>query len=273
MMAEKLGLLPDIPEKLKEAAGDKRMNFGAALMTWAATEPRAMAAMPFVLAKTLGKAWDSASLAALWGVLMTAPKAFGKNAARAGFEPGFDQGDRIFQAILDHPEGLWVGEVNPEDNFKAIKTPSGKIEVYVPELEKEARELNAAIEAMDLELPTEYPLILNAGRHMKYNMNTLMRNPEWNRGKRACTVAVNPADASSLGITDGQQVKVSTDAGSEVGELQVSKQIRKGTVLIPHGFGLLYDGNTYGINVNQLTRNTHRDFLGDTASSVCALPH
>ncbi|GAB6146541.1 molybdopterin-containing oxidoreductase family protein [Desulfocicer niacini] len=262
MMAEKLGLIPDIPEKLKEAAGDKRMNFGAALMTWAATEPRAMAAMPFVLAKTLGKAWDSASLAALWGVLMTAPKAFGKNAARTGFEPGFDQGDRIFQAILDHPEGLWVGEVNPEGNFKAIKTPSGKIEVYVPELEKEARELNAAIEAMDLELPTEYPLILNAGRHMKYNMNTLMRNPEWNRGKRACTVAVNPADASSLGITDGQQVKVSTDAGSEVGELQVSKQIRKGTVLIPHGFGLLYDGNIYGINVNQLTRNTHRDFLG-----------
>jgi hypothetical protein len=33
-------------------------------------------------------------------------------------------------------------------------------------------------------------------------------------------------------------------------------------VLIPHGFGLLYDGQVYGINVNRLTKNTHRDFLG-----------
>ena len=262
IMAEKLGLIPDIPETLKEAAGDERMNFGAALMNWAATEPRAMAAMPFVLAKTLGKKWDSASLAALWGVLMTAPKAFRENAARAGFEPGIDQGDRIFQAILDLPQGLWVGKVNPKDNFKAIKTSSGKIELYVPELEKEAGELNPDTEAGNLELPKAYPMILNAGRHTKYNINTLMRNPEWNRDKRACTVAINPADAAILGIEDGQQVKVSTEAGSEVGELQVSDQVRKGTVLIPHGFGLNYNGTIYGMNVNRLTRNTHRDFLG-----------
>jgi len=262
LLADKLGLIPEIPDELFEAAGGNRMEFGAKLMEWAATEPKSLAAMPFVLAKTMGKQWDSAALAALWGLLMTAPKMFRKNAARIGFEPGLDQGDRIFQALLDTPEGLWVGEVDPDENLKAIKTPSGKVEVYVPELEADTKSLNAEREAKDLQMPDKYPLILNAGRHTRYNINTLMRNPEWNKGKRACTVCVNPADAQSMDLIDGQQVKVFTQAGSEVGELQVSDQIRKGTVLIPHGFGLIYDGNVYGINVNRLTKNTHRDPLG-----------
>jgi anaerobic selenocysteine-containing dehydrogenase len=193
---------------------------------------------------------------------MTAPKAFRKNAARAGFTTGLDQGDRIFQALLDNPQGLWVGQEDPDENFNAIRTPSGKIEVHIPELEEQTKGLDAISEAKDLKMPDAFPLILNAGRHTKYNINTLMRNPEWNKGKRACTVSVNPADAALMGLSDGQQVVVTTEAGSEKGELQVSPQIRQGTVLIPHGFGLIYDGSVYGINVNRLTKNTHRDPLG-----------
>jgi anaerobic selenocysteine-containing dehydrogenase len=262
LLADKLGLIPNIPDGLREAAKADRLTFGAKLMEWAATCPESLAAMPFVLAKTLGKEWDSAALAALWGILMTAPKAFRKNAARAGFTTGLDQGDRIFQALLDNPQGLWVGQEDPDENFNAIRTPSGKIEVHIPELEEQTKGLDAISEAKDLKMPDAFPLILNAGRHTKYNINTLMRNPEWNKGKRACTVSVNPADAALMGLSDGQQVVVTTEAGSEKGELQVSPQIRQGTVLIPHGFGLIYDGSVYGINVNRLTKNTHRDPLG-----------
>jgi len=262
LLAEKLGLIPEIPEALQQAAGGNRLNFGATLMQWAGTEPGAMAGMPFVLAKTLGREWDSAAKAGLWGLLMTAPKMFRENAARAGFAPGMDQGDRIFQALLDTPEGLSVGRADLENPMDSIKTPSGKIEIHIPELQEQARLLDAASESEDLKLPAEFPLILNAGRHMKYNANTLMRNPEWNKGHRACTVALNPADADALSLTDGHQVRVTTLAGSEVGELQISDQIRQGTVLIPHGFGLIYEGQVYGLNVNRLTKNTHRDPLG-----------
>lgn len=262
LMADQLGLIPDIPDDLQAAAKQDRLTFGAKLMEWAANEPRALDAMPFVLAKTLGKEWDSAALAGLWGVLMTAPKAFRKNAARVGFAPGMDQGDRIFQALLDTPEGIWVGEADPDENFKAVKTPSGKIELHVPELADDASALDADNEAMDLKMPDEFPLILNAGRHTRYNANTLMRNPAWNDGKRACTVTVNPSDASAMGLKDGQQVSVTTQAGSETGELQVSEQTRKGVVLIPHGFGLIYGSTVYGINVNRLTKNIHRDPFG-----------
>ncbi|MFZ5562576.1 MAG: molybdopterin-containing oxidoreductase family protein, partial [Thermodesulfobacteriota bacterium] len=80
LIADKLGLIPEIPASLHEAASADRLTFGAKLMEWAMTEPKALAAMPFVLAKTLGRQWESAHKAAIWGMMMTAPKAFYKNA-------------------------------------------------------------------------------------------------------------------------------------------------------------------------------------------------
>ncbi len=261
-IADRLGIIPAIPEAVREAGRGNRLDFGARLMEWAAREPAVRGKMTFILAKTLGETWDSANKAALWGMLMTAPKSFRENAARAGFEPGIDQGDRIFQAILDNPQGLWVGQADTAYPMAGIATSSGKIAVDIPELANEVKTLNAAQEELDLRLPDAFPLILHAGRHMKNNANTLMRNPAWNTGRKACTVAMYPGDVEHLGLGDGQQVRVTTEAGSEVGELEISGEVRPGTVLIPHGFGLDYEGEVYGINVNRLTKNSHRDFLG-----------
>ncbi|MBS3731634.1 MAG: molybdopterin dinucleotide-binding protein, partial [Desulfobacterales bacterium] len=262
-IADRMGLIPEIPDDLQAAArGGDRLDFGARLMEYAGQVPEALQRMPFVLAKTLGRAWDSAACAGLWGLLANAPKSFQKNAARAGFAPGPDQGDRIFQALLDHPEGLWVGKADAENLMAGIRTESGKIEVFIPELEEGVLGLTPENETRDLQMPEDYPLVLNAGRHMKYNANTLMRNPDWNHGKRACTIAVSPADAEALGLADGQKVRVATMAGSQTGELQVSGQVRSGMVLVPHGFGLIYNGEVYGINANDLTDAAHRDPLG-----------
>ena len=262
LIADRLGLVPEIPDELVEAAKGERLAFGAKLMEYAGKEPAALKRMPFVLAKTLGRAWDSANLAALWGMMMTAPKAFRENAVRAGFKPGMDLGDRVFQALLDSPSGVWVGELDPSDNMSQIKTDSGKIEIFIPEMEEEVRSLQPASEKKKLELPKEFPLIMSAGRHYDCNANTLMRDPEWNRGRRAGTIAMSPDDAKALGLSDGQEVRVTTEAGSAVGELELSVRIRPGTVLIPHGFGLIYGDTTHGLNVNSLTKNTHRDPLG-----------
>ncbi|MCG8637416.1 MAG: molybdopterin-dependent oxidoreductase [Desulfobacterales bacterium] len=261
-LAGRLGLVPDIPDSLYEAAKGDRLAFGGELMTWASEEPRAFKAMPFVLAKTLGAEWDSAAKAALWGLLMTAPEKFRNNAARAGFEPDFLQGDKIFQALTETPQGLWVGKVDTGNPMADIKTESGRLEIYIPELADQARDLNPEDEARDLKMPEEFPLVLNAGRHTRFTMNSLMRNPEWNNGKRDCTIAVNPDDAEAMGLEDGQTAKITTAAGSETGEIQVSGQVGQGMVLIPHGFGLNYQGRVHGINVNRLTLNTHRDPIG-----------
>lgn len=261
-LAARLGLIPPIPDALRAAAKGDRMAFGGALLTWAATEPKAWAAMPFVLAETLGAEWDSAAKAGLWGLLMTAPESFRQNAARAGFAADLTQGDRIFQALLDAPQGLWVGRANTQNPMASVLTPSGKLEIHIPELEAEIRDLNPDDEARALQLPPEFPLVLNAGRHSRYTMNSLMRNPEWNRGRRDCTIAVHPEDAAALNLADGGRARVTTAAGAEVGEIQVSGQVARGMVLIPHGFGYTFRGEVYGLNVNRLTSGAHRDPLG-----------
>ncbi|WP_027360332.1 molybdopterin-containing oxidoreductase family protein [Desulforegula conservatrix] len=262
MIADKMGFIPEIPDNVMAAASKDRMTFGAELMGWVGNHPEHLSKMLFILGKTLGKEWDSAALAAFWGMMMTAPKSFRKNAARIGFATGFDMGDRIFQAVLDNPQGLWIGKVDAENNLAEVKTESGKIELLIPELAGTAEKIDAESEAHDLELPPEFPLILNAGRHRITNMNTLMRNPEWIKGKRGCTIAVNPKEAEKRDLKDGDNAKVTTEAGTAVGELEVSEQVREGMVLIPHGFGLIYDGVKYGINVNDLTKNTNRDPIG-----------
>ncbi|MDD9304043.1 MAG: molybdopterin-dependent oxidoreductase [Desulfobacter sp.] len=261
-LAHALGLLPKILPSLIKAAKKDRTAFAGALMTWAAKEPRALKTMPFILAKTLGKEWDSAAKAGLWGMLMTAPEQFKAHGARAGFEPDIFQGDQIFEALVNSPQGLWVGRADTDNPMGQIKTPSGKLEIYIPELADQARDLNPEDEAVDLKMPKEFPLVLNAGRHSKYTMNTLMRNPEWNKGKRDCTIAVSVEDAEALGLEDGCDARITTAAGSEQGQIQVTDQVARGMVLIPHGFGLNYQGKVHGINVNRLTLNTHRDPIG-----------
>ena len=264
LIAEKLGVIPAIPDNLMEAAKGDRPAFGAALMEWAATEPAALKNMPFVLAKTLGKVLGSANLAALWGLLMAAPKSFQECAARVGFTPGPLLGEELFKAIVDRPGGLWIGKVDPDDNLAALQTESGKVEILIPELADWIRSIEPVSEEKALAPSEEYPLILNAGRHMDMNANTLMRNPEWNKGKRACTAAMNPADVERLGLADGQEVHVTTEAACGVIELEATESVRAGMVLIPHGFGLNYLGTEYGLNVNRLTKNTHRDRLAGT---------
>ncbi|HOO89283.1 MAG TPA: molybdopterin-dependent oxidoreductase [Syntrophales bacterium] len=261
-LADRLGLIPPIPESLYKAAEEGHAAFGLALMEFAAKEPAALGSMPFILGKTLGRAKGSVHLAALWGMLQTAPKSFCKNAARAGFMAGANMGEEIFQKILDHPEGIWIGRVDPDRNLDEIRTENGRINLVIPELRAELESLDAEHEEGALKPDPSFPFVLMAGRHFSMNANTLMRNPSWNEGKRDCTLMIHGEDAESLGISDGQTVRVTTEAGSVEIEAEVTEMARRGHVVIPHGFGLVYDGKEYGVNVNRLTKNTNRDWLG-----------
>ena len=102
--------------------------------------------MPFILGKTLGKALGSVHLAALWGMLLAAPKSLYKNAIRAGFASGPGLGEELFGQILDHPEGVWAGKIDPENNFAEVKTEDGRINLFIPELLDELKAIEAARE-------------------------------------------------------------------------------------------------------------------------------
>jgi anaerobic selenocysteine-containing dehydrogenase len=261
-LADRLGLIPAIPDQLYAAAAENHTAFGMALLDYIQKEPAAMKTLPFVLGKTLGRAMGSVNLASLWGMLQTLPKTFRKNAIRAGYPSGLELGEELFKKIVDHPEGIWIGQVDPEKNLENLQTEDGRINLVIPELDDWVQKITADKEEVALKPDPAFPMVLMAGRHFSMNANTLMRNPVWNEGKRDCTLLMHPDDAGMLNMKDGQKVRITTEAASVDIELELTDAARKGHVVIPHGFGLVYDGKSHGVNVNRLTKNTHRDPLG-----------
>jgi len=169
-----------------------RLKFGAALIEYLQANPEADRSMPYILSKTLGKKLGSGNLASFWGLLQNLPPSVHEMAARVGFNPGPGLGEEIFQAILQHREGIWIGEADVEkwDHFQALATEDGRINLNVPEMADWIQEIDPEAESMKLQEDAAFPLILRAGRHIDSNANTMMRDPAWNKGRRTCTLTM-----------------------------------------------------------------------------------
>ena len=263
LLADAMGLIPELPGSLYQAAGSGSLKaYRDALTGYVMEHPENIKKIPFIAAKTLGNAVGSAQLASYFTGFLHRSPAKQEEAAGVGFEAGPDQGLALYETIIAHPEGVLVGVQDLGKNLGRVATKEHRIRIYTAEVENWIKEISPVEEEKRLQSDAEFPLILMAGRHMDMNANTGMRNPVWNQGRRACTLAMNPADAEKFGFTDGQMVKVITEAGEETIETEVTGDARVGQVIIPHGFGLVYDGVKYGVNVNRLTKNTNRDFVG-----------
>ena len=262
-LADAMGLIPVLPDSLYQAAGSGSLRtYRDALAAYLTEHPENMRMVPFIAAKTLGSIIGSAQLASYFTGFLQRSRAKQEEAAKMGFDAGPDQGLALYETIIDHPEGVLVGMQDIRKNLGRLATKDGKIRLNAVEIEAWLKEISPAEEEKRLKTDAEFPLILMAGRHMDMNANTGMRNPAWNEGRRPCTLAMNPADAEKFGFSEGQMVKVITEAGEETIEVEVTGDARKGQVIIPHGFGLVYNGVTFGANVNRLAKNTNRDQFG-----------
>lgn len=296
-IADAAGAVPELPAYLYEAGKKDRITFTAALLAYIKAYPQFRRIMPLLIAKARTGTTDSCNLDAMWGLFLASPGKFRKNASRAGYPvpsvlgtvtnfrkwlkvcisilkckslmplailtPQVAHAEVLFETVLKNPSGLWIGKVGA-DNTSELRTEDGKIDLYIAEMNEWISELTPEAEEKALAPDPDYPFVLNAGRHKPENANNLMRKPDWNNGRRTCTLAMNPADADQLTVMDGEIVRLTTEAASGEIELEVSDDVRIGQVLMPHGFGLKYAGIVHGVNVNRLTKNTHRDRLAAT---------
>jgi anaerobic selenocysteine-containing dehydrogenase len=255
-------MIPAYPPGLREMAKD-RISFGMALMEYLRANPKAEPWLPYILAKTLGEELGSKNLAALWGLLARFPMMHAEEVARAGYQVGPMTGEEIFRKVLNTPGGVKIGVVSTEDNLSLLKTPDKKIHIHFPEMESWVREVKPSVEEVSL-ANKHFPMVLMAGNHMEMVANTIMRDPAWNEGRRPCTMRIHPVDAKELGIADGEEAFVETEAGSITVEAEITDSSHRGQVVIPHGFGLVHLGKVSGVNVNQLAPAKHRDRLAAT---------
>ena len=256
-LAERMGLIPDYPPQLRDLARD-RASYGAALNEYLRANPKAAPWISFILGKTLGEELGSKNLAVLWLLVNQFVKNHPHDLARAGYKAEPASGEEIFAKILGEPGGVRIGVADAENNLAQLETPDRKIHIYFPEMESWMKEVQPEAEKGRL-VHEEYPMILMSGNHMEMVANTNMRDPAWNQGRRACTMRIHPADASELGIKDGETALIETEAGSVKVEAEVTESAHRGQVVIPHGFGLVHMEKVYGVNANQLTSARNRD--------------
>jgi len=262
-LARALEILPEIPASLHRAAQGDRKTFALELLKLTGQDRQAARMLPFVVADTIGQSMGSAHLAAVWGLMLMYPPHAVDAVTRAGYDLSPFLGDDLFQALMDHPEGILIGRMDPDHNLEELRTPGKHVHLFIEELAEWMAEVEPDPEKTGLEHPS-FPFVLVAGRHFPHNANSIMRDPAWNDHQTVCTLLMNPKDAAGMGLQDGQEAWVTTEASRVRIPVEVSDIPATGTVIVPHGFGMDYDGKTIGVNVNRLTRNHHRDRIAAT---------
>ncbi len=112
------------------------------------------------------------------------------------------------------------------------------------------------------------------GRRQLRGCNSWLHNaPGMMAGRqRRCTVLMNPADAASRSLRDGQQVTIASRVGSVAVPLELDDGMMPGVVSLPHGWGhsetnavLGVARKHRGVSINDLTDPEHIDRLTGNA--------
>ncbi|MGW0022124.1 molybdopterin-dependent oxidoreductase [Rhodococcus sp. NPDC003382] len=136
--------------------------------------------------------------------------------------------------IRRSPGGVDLGPLQPRLR-SLLATRDRRVHVAPPEFVDETRRLLAETEKPSQE--TEFDLRLIGRRHLRSNNSWLHNIPTMVKGRDRCTVLMHPDDAASRSLVHGQPVTVRSRIGSIVVPVEVSDEIRAGTVAIPHGWG------------------------------------
>ena len=195
--------------------------------------------------------------------------------------------DRVLEAMLRsgwagdhfgaHPEGLSMEllEANPHGIDLGpltpqlpglLRTTSGRIELAATPLADDVERLQRWLD----DVPDRPVLVgrrhLRSNNSWMHNVNVLVK------GRERCTLQVHPGDAEAWGLADGGQARITSAAGSVVAPVEVTDDIARSVVSLPHGWGHDAPGTRLnvaarrpGVNSNVLTDGSIIDPLSGNA--------
>lgn len=157
--------------------------------------------------------------------------------------PSYEELKRRGIARIHWPEPHIAFASQAEDPVASpFATPSGRIELFSPELWKLLRpeEIPAipkyipAWEGPQDPLRQRFPLQL-IGWHYRRRVHSIHDNDPWMKEAGPQVLWLNPGDAEARGIRSGQQVRVFNDRGATVIAAHVTPRIMPGVVAMPQG--------------------------------------
>jgi anaerobic selenocysteine-containing dehydrogenase len=173
------------------------------------------------------------------------------------------------EKLKENPHGIDLGELQPCLPNR-LQTKDKRInlapEVFVKDLERLKDE---AIFAEN----KDFPFLLIGRRHLRDDNSWLHNSERLMKGKNRCTVWINRADAEALNLENNQVVKVSSRVGTVELPCEITENIARGVVSIPHGYGHGRKGvkldiatNYAGVSINDLTDELEIDELTGNAA-------
>lgn len=215
----------------------------------------------FVLAATLGKCLPHHAtwVAPLWFAAHAYAQKHAQAVKRAGHQgDGLALGETLFNAILSERSGVTLSIHRYEDNWNMVRHADGKIHLSIPELLEQWRNLKTN------PLSTEYPFTLIAGDRRSYNANTIFRDPSWRKTEQQGCLRMHPDDAAALRISTNEEVACCSAHGLIHVSVVTDDSLRRGTVVLPHGYGMRYGNKVHGPVLNLLTGASYRDTITAT---------
>ena len=167
--------------------------------------------------------------------------------------------------LIENPHGVDLGPHQSQLPDK-IFTESGKVDLAPTLFVEGLKKLALAASGDD-------KLIL-IGRRLLRSNNSWMHNSErLVKGPQKCTLLINPEDAKSRSIVNEQEVEVTSRVGAVKIKAEVSEEIMKGVVSIPHGWGHHRKGTNWkiaenhaGVSINDLTDDQFIDSVSGNAA-------
>jgi anaerobic selenocysteine-containing dehydrogenase len=262
-----MGVLPGEFPELREAAKTNRLAFAKAFQSFLSANPRLADYAPIILYRTLGATLPEggAGAAFLWATAHAFARKEPEAVRRAGHQgEGPQLGEALFEAILSSRSGVDFSVNEHEETWRFIKHADGLIHLDIPEMLE-------ALGALDPEQPpaAAYPFVLVAGERRSYNANTIYRDPDWRKTDRDGALKVHPDDAAAYGLRDGGWARCESKRGAVQVRVEVSDQVSRGQVTLPHGYGMEHPGSDgkrsrTGAHINELTSAEDRDPIAGT---------
>lgn len=263
-----MGELPAEFPELSQAARTNRLAFAGAFQSFLSARPELADYAPIILYRTLGPTLREGAAAAafLWATAHAFARKEPEAVRRAGHNgEGPMLGEALFEAILGSRSGVMFSVNDYEETWRYIKHEDGLIHLEIPEMLEALRKLDAK----QPNTTGAYPFVLVAGERRSYNANTIYRDPDWRKTDRDGALKVHVADAEECGLSHGGWARCESKRGAVLVRVEVSDQVARGHVTLPHGYGMEHPGDDggrrrTGAHINELTSAEDRDPIAGT---------
>ncbi|MGJ4734025.1 molybdopterin oxidoreductase family protein [Leptospira levettii] len=178
------------------------------------------------------------------------------------------------ELLKNSPHGIDLGPL--KKSFpERLYTKDKKIQLFPTLLQNDIPRLKTKFNEHLNSGHSNFPYLLIGRRHLRNNNSWMHNLPKLMTGKPRCTMMVHPDDASLLGISNHEEVFVESKVGKLRIPVEITDELMKGVVSIPHGFGHNRSGTNQkvatqfsGVSINDLTDDQSIDeFSGNAAFS------